>query len=209
MKPFSPLIKDSLLVFMVFSLTTFITFASANVSGGFLQSSPYKNRDVIADQKLNTLTDGQGSKILDGIVSKVQTKAQEMAGNPVDAKAYNAFINNYLSTIDTLDNTVRKQIGSDYDFIFKYLYPRVYELRMEESSSLLSIFNNLGTAVNSTTNNPSINTNRSVTVLNTSSDLINNSVEEDLCAQEGLDNIDETNFSITKNVFIKGNGWGQ
>ena len=58
----------------------------------------------------------------------------------MNATTYNAYIDNRLAAIDTMDNQVRAEFGSDYTFLFQYFYPRVAELKKSEdkTTSLLS-----------------------------------------------------------------------
>jgi hypothetical protein len=46
--------------------------------GGSIKSTPYATRNVSADALLNRLTNGNGSKILDGVVAKVKARAEQV-----------------------------------------------------------------------------------------------------------------------------------
>lgn len=62
--------------------------------------------------------------------------------------------------IDQLDNTT----GPDYAFIFKYIYPRVYELRKAENkfASIASTLENMiGMATNNSISSTSMNSSNS------------------------------------------------
>ena len=59
----------------------------------------------------------------------MKAKAVAKAGTPANASLYLAHVDDYLAKVDKLDDATRAQFGSDYAFIFQYLYPRVYELR--------------------------------------------------------------------------------
>ena len=68
----------------------------------------------------------------------------------MNAAAYNAYLDRYLSLVDKLDDTTRAQVGPEYAFLFKYIYPRVYELRKPDSAAqataLVAEIGNLVTA---------------------------------------------------------------
>ena len=59
----------------------------------------------------------------------------------MDNNLYNAYIDNKLTQLDSLDNEIQADpaFGSDYAFIFQYIYPRIYELRNTDNrfSSIL------------------------------------------------------------------------
>ncbi len=124
-------------------------------------------RDATSDAVLNTLTNGAGAGVLDGVIAKVKAKAELKGGTPVDNTLYTTYIDTYLSQVDQLDNTTRAQLGPDYAFIFKYIYPRVYELR-KSGSQFGTIVDSLETLVNTgsidTANiQPQLTINRSIT----------------------------------------------
>jgi hypothetical protein len=112
-----------------FALTAFLTYGTFSSPGGYFGSTPYQNRIAAADQKLDQLTGTQGKTVLDGVVLKVKQRAEAKGGNPRNAAAYNAYLDTYLAKVDQLDNTTRSSLGNDYEFLFQYIYPRVYELR--------------------------------------------------------------------------------
>jgi hypothetical protein len=67
----------------------------------------------------------------------------------MNATLYTAYIDTYLNKVDQLDNTTRAQLGPDYAFIFQYIYPRVYEIRIP-NNAFVTIIGQLGELVNST-----------------------------------------------------------
>ena len=144
-------ITKYLLVLGVFGITTFITYGAAITSGGMFKSTPYQSRNTTADATLSRLTNGSGAIILDGVVAKVKAKATEKGGNPLSVSAYNAYIDTYLNGVDKLDNETRTALGSDYEFIFQYIYPRVYELK-QGNSAFTSISNSLSDMVGASDN---------------------------------------------------------
>lgn len=148
MKINSALLTKSLLVLAVFSLTTFITYGAVSISGGVFDSTPYRTKNLTADADLKRYTNGVGATILDGVIAKVKAKAMEKGGNPMDIMEYNSYIDSYLSQVDKLDNTTRATLGSDYAFLFQYIYPRVYELKKKDDH-ITSIVGQLGDIVNS------------------------------------------------------------
>ena len=128
-----------------------------------LNSTPYQSRSSTADATLSRLTNGSGAAILDGVIAKVAAKATEKGGTPVNVTAYNAYIDTYLKGVDELDNTTRSQLGSDYAFIFQYIYPRVYEMRKQDTA-FESISNKLTEMVGqSATTTTATNTSASTT----------------------------------------------
>ena len=126
--------QKSAIAIGIFGLTALTTYGAVS-NGGILKSTPYQTRNAVTDQKLATLTNGKGNIILDGVVAKIQAKATEKGGAPLNTTAYNAYIDNRLSAIDTMDNEVRAEYGTDYAFLFQYLYPRVYELKKTDNTS--------------------------------------------------------------------------
>ena len=120
-----------------------------NGSGTYLESTPYRTRDAGADSDLSRLTGGAGAGILDKVVARVKAKAESKGGNPMNAAAYNAYLDSYLGLVDKLDDTTRAQVGPEYAFLFKYIYPRVHELRKPDSAAqataLVAQFGNLVT----------------------------------------------------------------
>lgn len=139
----------------IFSVTTFVTYGATSTSGGLLKSTPYQTRNAIADAQLNTLTNGSWSAILDWIIESVRLKAVETGGAPINNTLYNTYIDNYLGMLDELDNTTRLALGPDYAFLFQYIYPRVYELRKPDTSSLVTfIIESISNLVGSTPTPP-------------------------------------------------------
>ena len=128
MESIQKFIGPSLAVVSAFSVTAFAAFVVAG-SGQMLHSTPYTAIDAAADAKLSTLTAGKGASILDGLVSKVRAKAIDKGGNPVNASLYTAYVDAYLAKVDKLDNDMRAAYGSEYAFLFQYIYPRVYAIR--------------------------------------------------------------------------------
>lgn len=128
MKSISSLVRPTLTTIGVFVLTAFVTFWAAS-NGSLFKSSPYTTRNAMSDARLSSLTNGAGSGILDGLVTKVRVRAEMIWGNPVDISKYNGYLETYLGKLDKLDNDTRTQLGSDYEFIFQYIYPRVNELK--------------------------------------------------------------------------------
>ncbi len=122
--------KNLLIALGTFVATAFLTYGTMSSPGNNLKSTPYQNRNAAADQTLDRLTGAQGRTILDGVVTRVKQKAADKAGNPPNAAAYNAYLDAYLAKVDQLDNTTRASLGRDYEFLFQYIYPRVYESRM-------------------------------------------------------------------------------
>jgi hypothetical protein len=53
----------------------------------------------------------------------------------MNAAAYNAYLDSYLGLVDKLDDTTQAQVGPEYAFLFKYIYPRVQELRKPDPAS--------------------------------------------------------------------------
>jgi hypothetical protein len=127
-----------LMAFGVFVLTAILTYGSIISPSGNLQSTPYQNRNATAEQKLDRLTGTQGRTVLDGVVVKVKQRATEKGGNPMNATAYNAYLDAYLTKIDLLDNSTRASLGNDYEFLFQYIYPRVHELRMTSAPAVVA-----------------------------------------------------------------------
>ncbi len=80
----------------------------------------------------------------------MKAKAVARAGTPANASLYLAHVDDYLAKVDKLDDATRAQFGSDYAFIFQYLYPRVYELRGSGTVSPIDLINLL-TALNEAT----------------------------------------------------------
>ncbi len=62
----------------------------------------------------------------------------------MDNNTYVSYLDNYLSKLSKLDDTVRLQYGSDYTFLFQYIYPRVFELRSAYSTSIPDIIGQIG-----------------------------------------------------------------
>jgi hypothetical protein len=50
----------------------------------------------------------------------------------MNREAYTAYIDTYLGKVDQIDDSTRAQLGSQYEFIFQYIYPRVYEIRRSQ-----------------------------------------------------------------------------
>lgn len=140
MKTKSTLLQKSLLVLGIFSVTTFVTYGASSTSEGLLKSTPYQTRSATADSQLSTMTNGSGAAILDKVIADVKTRAETKGGTPLNVSSYNAYIDGRLALLDELDNQVRLENGTDdYSFLFKYLYPRVYELKqpVSQTTSLL------------------------------------------------------------------------
>lgn len=118
-----------------------------------MKSSPYQARNATADTMLNRLTNGIGAGILDGVIVTVKTKAEEKGGSPINTTLYNAYLDDYLNRIDQLDNVTKSTYGSDYAFLFQYIYPRVAELKKEDTKivSLIQDFKNM-VGLSATTN---------------------------------------------------------
>jgi hypothetical protein len=114
----------------VFAMSALLAFGATSTPAGNFKSTPYQNRSATADQTLDRLTGAQGRTVLDGVVTRVKQKAADKAGNPPNAEAYNAYLDAYLAKVDQLDNTTKASLGRDYEFLFQYIYPRVYEVRM-------------------------------------------------------------------------------
>ena len=202
----------------------------------FFKSTPYAEIDVESDTKLSALTNGKGAAILDDIIIKVKAKAEAAAGDPRNDTAYNAYLDTYLETVDLLDDQVRDSMGSDYEVIFKYLYPRVYALRAEDDM-FASIFKRLGgeddgmtrscpsfappspdfcsggtivpskSDVNGCTPPPSCVPKTASTSTGTATGTVTPpSAEVDLCAEQGLTNIDETNWESMRASHIVKSG---
>lgn len=165
MKTNSTLIKKSLLVLGIFCVTTFVIYGATSIPDGTFKSTPYTVRSSAADADLSRLTNGAGAAILDGVIAKVKAKALEKAGNPVNVTTYNAYIDDRLSLMNKLDNDVRAELGSDYAFIFKYAYPRVHELKREDTrvASVLERFGNVMGVSSGNENTNSVNTNIATT----------------------------------------------
>lgn len=104
-----------------------------------MRSTPYQTISATADAQLNTMTNGSGATILNGVIAKIRAKAEEKAGTPINNMLFNAYIDERLSLLDKLDNEVRVELGPDYAFLFQYIYPRVYNLKKptNQSSSLM------------------------------------------------------------------------
>lgn len=137
-------LQESIIILGVFSLSAILTVSVVQTSWKLFHSMPYTERDSIADNKLSTLTDGRGASILDNIITKIDLKATGKAGNPFSVKIYNTHIDERLNLMDILDDDIRKELGSDYDFIFKYAYPRVLELKKKNgTTAILDRFGNL------------------------------------------------------------------
>ncbi len=77
----------------------------------------------------------------------MKAKAVAKAGTPANASLYLAHVDDYLAKVDKLDDATRAQFGTDYAFIFQYLYPRVQELRGSGTVSPIDLINQL-TALN-------------------------------------------------------------
>ena len=122
----------------VFAMSALLAFGATSTPAGNFKSTPYQNRSATADQTLDRLTGAQGRTILDGVVTRVKQKAADKAGNPPNAAAYNAYLDAYLAKVDQLDNTTRASLGRDYEFLFQYIYPRVYEGRMSGTAVAVS-----------------------------------------------------------------------
>jgi hypothetical protein len=128
MQPLPKAYGQYLAAFVAFSATALAAFMAVG-SGQMLHSTPYASIDAAADARLSSLTAGQGAPILDGVVTKVRAKAAEKGGNPVNASLYTAYVDAYLAKVDKLDNDMRAAYGSEYAFLFQYIYPRVYAIR--------------------------------------------------------------------------------
>ena len=138
MKTNASIFTKSLLAFGVFGVTALVTYG-AIASGWVLNSTPYQTRSTTADATLAKLTNGSWAALLDAVVTKVKAKADENT----DITKYNTYIDTRLSAIDTLDNQVRAELGSDYTFIFQYIYPRILELKKSTDQSI-SIIDRVG-----------------------------------------------------------------
>ena len=199
-----PLFGKSLSVLAVFCLTAFVAFGAASNSG-FLKSAPYMEINPESDAALSQIAP-KAIEVLDGIVAKVKTKAEAKIASGGDA-AYNAYLDTYLDVLNGLDDSLMSDPDYDttYRFLFEYLYPRVNAMKKDIGSAsaldrILQAFDPSDSIENTNSNTQS----RSRTTLDAAP-----SAETDLCAQEGLDNIDETNFSVAKNVVITGDGWSK
>lgn len=146
MKTSSRNITQSLIVLSVFAVSTFVTYGATTTPAGLLKSTPYTLRNTVADSTLSTLTNGAGNTILDGVVASVKAKATEKAGTPFNTALYNAYIDSRLTLLDNLDNQVRSELGSDYAFLFQYVYPRILELK-KPSTDINSILDKISTDI--------------------------------------------------------------
>jgi hypothetical protein len=153
----------ALITLGTFSLTAILSYGAA-ISGGNLKSIPYSSRDSAADAKLSQLTDGAGAGILDKLVIKLKIKAAEKAGSPPKASAFNAYLDTRLAQLDQMDDEVRAQYGTDYAFIFQYLYPRILESKLKENSAV-SIFDQINTMFDTDPANTTAGTESLVTSL--------------------------------------------
>ena len=122
--------RQTFIVLATFAASALLTYGTGAVTKGYFGSTPYQNPNAVADQTLDRLTGGQGREILDGLVARVKQKAEEKGGNPLNVTDYNAYLDDYLAKMDQMDNSTRASLGSGYEFLFQYLYPRVYGLRL-------------------------------------------------------------------------------
>ncbi|MDD2892227.1 MAG: hypothetical protein PHQ95_04645 [Candidatus Gracilibacteria bacterium] len=157
MKTNFSLIKQSFLVFSIFCLTTFITYGANTLPGGFLKSQVYTTINSSADALLESATNGEGAAILDGLILREKDMADQ-SGRVAQSTgksytgAYNAYLDDYLSKLDTLDNEVRNSFNTnDYSFLFQYIYPRVFALKISQDSIITNILRQIG-FISGTTN---------------------------------------------------------
>jgi hypothetical protein len=53
----------------------------------------------------------------------------------MNASLYTAHVDAYLAKVDKLDNDMRAAYGNEYAFIFQYIYPRVYAIRIPATTA--------------------------------------------------------------------------
>ncbi len=142
-----PVLTKPLVIIGAFAVTSFLTYAVISSPGEMLVSTPYQTRNLTAEAEFSRLAGKNGMAVLDGIIAKIRAKAIAKGGDPFDAMAYDAYIDDRLSAIDALDDQIRSEIGIEYAFIFQYAYPRVLELKRNEEK-VVSVLKRLGTVMN-------------------------------------------------------------
>lgn len=145
MKNNSSLIKQSFFIFSIFCLTTFITYGANTLPWGLLKSQVYTTINSSADALLESATNWEGAAILDWLILR-EKDAADKAGKAAQSAwksytgTYNAYLDDYLSKLDALDNEIRSSFNTnDYAFLFQYIYPRVFALKISQDSIITNI----------------------------------------------------------------------